>query len=159
MTATKSKSKAKASAYAHRIGRRKRATARVFLHDGTGQITVNGRTLEEYFPREALCMVVRQPLKLLKKHNTVDIKATAKGGGMKGQADAIKLAISRALIAQEEGDKRKTAEEVAACTPNEPGSARDELKRAGHLTRDARVVERKKTGQPGARRKKQFSKR
>jgi len=155
-TATK---KRKSAAAIHRIGRRKTATARVFLSDGSGNITVNGRVLEEYFPREALCRIIRQPLDALNASKTVDIVVTAKGGGMNGQAGAIRLGIARALVAQEEGDVCKTAEELAACEPNDPDTVRAQLKKRGLLRRDSRKVERKKCGQPKARKKKQFSKR
>ena len=124
----------------HTIGRRKRAVARIYLQPGEGKVTVNGRPLEEYFQREAQCRVARHPLVLVEKADGFDVKATARGGGASGQAGALSLGIARAL---------------AEVDPE----LRPVLKKAGLLTRDSREVERKKPGQPGARKKFQFSKR
>lgn len=124
----------------HTVGRRKRAIARVYLRPGTGQITVNRRTLEDYFPRKSLRQLLRQPLDLTEHTSSFDILVNVCGGGISGQADAIKLGIARAL--QEYDSKLRSA-----------------LKKGGFLTRDAREVERKKYGQPGARKRFQFSKR
>jgi len=121
-------------------GKRKSAIARTRLYPGTGKIEVNGRPVEEYFPRETLRMIITQPLKLLNLEGKFDIKVNVKGGGISGQADAIKHGISRALL-EYDPELRKP------------------LKKAGFLTRDARVKERKKYGQPKARKKFQFSKR
>jgi len=121
-------------------GRRKTATARVFLRPGTGGMQVNGRQLDVYFPSEILRMVVRQPLVLTETAERVDVVATVEGGGIAGQAGAVRHGISRALL---EFD----------------GELRDRLKAAGLLTRDPRKKERKKYGQPGARKRFQFSKR
>ncbi|GAB6161542.1 30S ribosomal protein S9 [Desulfothermus naphthae] len=121
-------------------GKRKSAIARTRLYPGTGKIEVNGRPVEEYFPRETLRMIITQPLKLLNLEGKFDIKVNVKGGGISGQADAIKHGISRALL-EYDPELRKP------------------LKAAGFLTRDARVKERKKYGQPKARKKFQFSKR
>jgi len=121
-------------------GKRKSAIARTRLYPGTGKIEVNGRPVEEYFPRETLRMIITQPLKLLNLEGKFDIKVNVKGGGISGQADAIKHGISRALL-EYDPELRKP------------------LKTAGFLTRDARVKERKKYGQPKARKKFQFSKR
>ena len=121
-------------------GRRKTAAARVFLRPGSGQIQVNGRDLDHYFPNEVLKMVIRQPLLLTETADKFDIYVTVLGGGSAGQAGAIRHGLSRAL-----------------CLLNP--EFRTPLKKAGFLTRDARVVERKKYGQPGARRRFQFSKR
>lgn len=121
-------------------GRRKEATARVFLRPGTGRIIVNKRDLETYFDRETLKMVVRQPLELTNSVGQVDLYVTVRGGGKSGQAGAIRHGISRALVDQDP-------------------KTRPTLKRAGLLVRDARRVERKKYGQPGARKRFQFSKR
>ena len=121
-------------------GRRKEAAARVFLRPGNGQITVNGRTLESYFPRKTSRLIVMQPLELTENVGQVDMFITVKGGGPTGQAGAVRLGIARALSARSLGD-------------------RPVLKKAGLLTRDARKVERKKYGQPGARKRFQFSKR
>jgi small subunit ribosomal protein S9 len=121
-------------------GRRKEATARVFLRPGTGRIIVNKRDLETYFDRETLKMVVRQPLELTNAVGQVDLYVTVRGGGKSGQAGAIRHGISRALVDQDP-------------------KTRPTLKRAGLLVRDARRVERKKYGQPGARKRFQFSKR
>ena len=124
----------------HAIGRRKSASARVFLRPGNGEITVNHQPAEEYFARDTLMMIIQQPLDLVEQNGKFDIIATCMGGGKSGQADAIKLAIARAL------------------TLSDP-DLRGQLKSAGFLTRDARVKERKKYGQKGARARFQFSKR
>jgi len=121
-------------------GRRKNSVARVFLSQGSGQISVNNKSLEEYFCRETACMVSRQPLSLLEAMDRFDIKITVKGGGISGQAGAIRLGISRALIQYDETNK-------------------SDLRAAGYVTRDSRKVERKKYGLRKARCKKQFSKR
>lgn len=121
-------------------GRRKESTARVWLKAGTGIITVNGRELNAYFGRETSKMVLNQPLEILEQKGKVDVTVNVKGGGLSGQAGAIRHGISRAL-----------------CSFNP--EFRPALKKAGFLTRDARAVERKKYGQPGARRRFQFSKR
>jgi small subunit ribosomal protein S9 len=122
------------------IGRRKEAIARVYLKDGKGQITINKRDIEDYFPAATLQYVVKQPLNLLGVAENYDIKVNLTGGGFKGQAEALRLAIARALVKIDEENKPK-------------------LKAEGFLTRDSRVVERKKPGQPKARKKFQFSKR
>jgi small subunit ribosomal protein S9 len=122
------------------VGRRKAAIARVYLSEGKGQITVNERDYKDYFPNEQLHYVVEQPLNLLEVKDKYDIKVNIRGGGIKGQAEALRLAIARALI------------EV---NPENKSSLRAE----GFVTRDARVVERKKPGQPKARKRFQFSKR
>jgi small subunit ribosomal protein S9 len=121
-------------------GRRKSAAARVFLRPGTGKVSINQRTLEHYFERATLRMVVRQPLVLTNRLESVDLFITVKGGGKMGQAEAIRMGIARAIEKDSPGE-------------------RPELKRAGYLRRDARKVERKKYGQPGARKRFQFSKR
>lgn len=121
-------------------GRRKEATARVYLTEGTGKITVNKREADEYFRRATLLMVMNQPFEVTETVGNYDIRVTVRGGGLSGQADAIKHGISRALV-ECNGDNRAA------------------LKKAGFLTRDARKVERKKYGQPGARKRFQFSKR
>jgi small subunit ribosomal protein S9 len=121
-------------------GRRKEATARVYLRPGTGQITVNRRTFEDYFPNEALRMIIRQPLQLTENASRFDILVNVDGGGVSGQAGAIRHGISRALIEFN-------------------GDLRSRLKRAGFVTRDPRSKERKKYGQRGARARFQFSKR
>ena len=121
-------------------GRRKTSVARVFLRPGQGQITVNKRTFEDYFPREALRLMVAQPLELTGTATQIDIKVNVAGGGLSGQAGAVRHGIARALL---EWD----------------ANLRPQLKRAGFLTRDPRMKERKKYGQPGARKRFQFSKR
>ena len=121
-------------------GRRKSAIARVFLRPGKGQITVNGRPVDEFFSRETGRMIVRQPLEVANHLTTFDIMVNVQGGGESGQAGAVRHGITRALINYD-----------AALKPN--------LKRAGLVTRDAREVERKKVGLHKARRRKQFSKR
>lgn len=122
------------------IGRRKRAIARVYLSEGKGQITVNDKDYKEYFPFEQLHYVVDQPLNLLEVKNKYDIKVNLNGGGMKGQAEALRLGIARALVKIDAENKSK-------------------LRAEGFMTRDPRAVERKKPGQPKARKKFQFSKR
>ena len=124
----------------HKIGRRKTAVARVYLSEGKGEITVNDRNLDNYFTTETLKYKVLQPLNLTETATTYDIKATVLGGGTTGQAEAIRLAITRALVAANEEHKSI-------------------LKPEGLLTRDPRMVERKKFGQKKARKKFQFSKR
>ncbi|HSP19803.1 MAG TPA: 30S ribosomal protein S9 [Myxococcaceae bacterium] len=121
-------------------GRRKESTARVWVKEGNGTIVVNGRPLDEYFGRETSKMILNQPLQILEQAGKVDITVNVVGGGLSGQAGAIRHGLSRAL-----------------CLLNP--EFRTALKKAGFLTRDARVVERKKYGQPGARRRFQFSKR
>ncbi len=121
-------------------GRRKTSTARVFLSQGSGNIVVNGKPLDEYFGRETSRMVVRQPLELLEVTNKFDIYVTVKGGGINGQAGAIRHGITRALIESDE-------------------TLKPALKEAGFVTRDARQVERKKLGLRKARKRSQYSKR
>jgi small subunit ribosomal protein S9 len=122
------------------VGRRKSAIARIYLTQGKGKITVNDRDVAEYFKTDQLVYVVKQPLLELGLTENFDIKVNMYGGGYNGQAEALRLAIARALI--------KLNEE------NRPA-----LKAKGFLTRDSRIVERKKPGQPGARKRFQFSKR
>jgi small subunit ribosomal protein S9 len=121
-------------------GRRKSSTARVYLKKGAGNIVINGRAIEEFFGRETSRMIVRQPLELTNSTDQFDVSVTVAGGGITGQAGAIRLGIARALI--EYNDTLKP-----------------ELRKAGFVTRDAREVERKKVGLVKARRAKQFSKR
>lgn len=121
-------------------GRRKTATARVFLKAGTGAITVNGRTLDVYFARETARMIVRQPLELIDGADKFDINITVSGGGMGGQAGAIRHGITRALVEYDEALKSA-------------------LRQAGFVTRDSREVERKKLGLRKARKRPQYSKR
>ena len=121
-------------------GRRKTATARVYLKPGSGRITVNDRSLDEFFGRETGRMIVRQPLEAVKLVSKFDITVTVGGGGITGQAGAIRHGITRALIEYDE-------------------TLRKPLRDAGFVTRDAREVERKKVGLQSARRRKQFSKR
>ena len=123
------------------LGRRKSAIARVYVNSGKGTIVINDRPLEEYFPMEILQYIVKQPLELTSTLANFDIKVNLDGGGTKGQAEAVRLAIARALC---KIDKE---------------AYRPVLKVNGLLTRDPREVERKKPGQPGARRRFQFSKR
>ena len=122
------------------IGRRKAAVARVFLSDGKGKITVNNRDFKEYFGAETLQYVVTQPLVLLNATDKYDIVVNLDGGGVKGQAEALRLGITRALIKIDEEYKKS-------------------LKANGFVTRDPREVERKKPGRPKARKRFQFSKR
>ena len=123
------------------LGRRKSAVARVYVAAGTGNVTINGRNLDEYFAEDTLKYIVNQPFEVTGTAGQFDVKATIDGGEVKGQAEALRLGISRALC---EVDRE---------------AYRSALKAAGFLTRDAREVERKKPGQPGARRRFQFSKR
>ena len=123
------------------LGRRKSAVARVYVSAGNGNIVINGRAFENYFPDEALRYIVKQPLDVTGTLAQFDIKANIDGGGIKGQAEAMRLGIARALS---EIDRE---------------AYRHILKTNGFLTRDARVVERKKPGRPGARKRFQFSKR
>lgn len=124
----------------HAIGRRKTAVARVYMAQGTGKITVNKRTLKDFFKQETSLYVVNQPLNLTKLMEKYDFVINVAGGGIFGQAGAIRLGISRALVKVQPG-------------------LRAELKSAGFLTRDPRAVERKKPGKSGARKRYQFSKR
>lgn len=121
-------------------GKRKNAIARVFMKPGTGQITVNGRDVAEYFPRKTSVMILRQPLELVEKAESLDVAVNVCGGGESGQAGAVRHGIARALLVVDP-------------------ELRGALKKAGFLTRDARKKERKKPGQPGARKKFQYSKR
>jgi small subunit ribosomal protein S9 len=121
-------------------GRRKSSVARVFMKKGNGQITINGKAIDEYFGRQTSIMIARQPLLLTANDAAFDIKVNVHGGGESGQAGAVRHGITRALIAYD-----------AALKPD--------LSKAGFVTRDAREVERKKVGLHGARRRKQFSKR
>ena len=122
------------------LGRRKSAVARVYVVPGSGNITINGRDLNDYFTLDSLRYIVNQPFEVTGTIAQFDLKANLDGGGVKGQAEAMRLGISRAL-----------------CEVN--AEYRAALKAAGFLSRDAREVERKKPGQPGARRRFQFSKR
>ena len=122
------------------LGRRKTAVARLIMTPGKGEIKVNGREFKEYFPSEILQIIVNQPFALTEQLGTFDLKVNVDGGGVKGQAEAIRLAISRALSGLN--------------SENRPA-----LKKEGFLTRDPRMVERKKPGRRKARRKFQFSKR
>jgi small subunit ribosomal protein S9 len=121
-------------------GRRKESIARVWVSNGTGNITINKKKIEDYFPDKALRMIINQPLEVAKKADSVDLKITVLGGGLSGQAGAIKHGLSRALT---------------LIDPN----TKDSLKKNGFLTRDSRTVERKKYGRQKARRSFQFSKR
>jgi small subunit ribosomal protein S9 len=122
------------------VGRRKAAVARIYVNEGKGQITINQKDYKEYFPQERLQYVVEQPIKIAEVEGKFDIKVNLDGGGFKGQAEALRLAIARALI--------KIDPEMKPA-----------LKSNGLLTRDPREVERKKPGQPKARKRFQFSKR
>jgi small subunit ribosomal protein S9 len=121
-------------------GRRKSSTARVFMTKGKGQIIVNDRPLDEFFGRETARMIVRQPLEKVEMTENFDIKATVTGGGISGQAGAIRLGVTRALMEYD-------------------GELRGPLRKAGYVTRDAREVERKKVGLHKARKATQYSKR
>lgn len=122
------------------VGRRKAAIARVYVTEGNGEITINKRSLEEYFPSPILQFIVKQPLNTIEAVEKYNIKVNLIGGGYKGQAEALRLAIARALV-------KINAEDKSA------------LRKEGFMTRDPRAVERKKPGQPKARKRFQFSKR
>ena len=122
------------------LGRRKSAVARIYVTEGTGKITINKRDLTDYFPSPILQYVVKQPLNLLDVAEKYDIKVNLFGGGYTGQSQALRLAIARALVKINAEDKKA-------------------LRKEGFMTRDPRAVERKKPGQPKARRRYQFSKR
>jgi len=124
----------------HAVGRRKEAVCRLYLRPGSGKWDVNGRTLGDYFPRPALVSAIQQPFTATDTLGRFDVKARVEGGGQAGQAGALRLAAARALVQVDELHRRK-------------------LRDLGLLTRDARHVERKKPGQPGARKRFQFSKR
>ena len=121
-------------------GKRKNSIARVWLKRGKGEILVNGKTLDKYFSRPVLQMIVNQPLEIVNSEDSYEIKATVKGGGLSGQAGALRHGISKALCSYDSG-------------------LRPALKKVGFITRDSRVVERKKSGLAKARRSYQFSKR
>ena len=131
---------ANAQQFNYGTGRRKTSSARVFLRPGTGKLVINGRSLEDYFGRETARMVVRQPLELVEMTAQFDVTVTVKGGGGSGQAGSVRHGITRALIDFDE-------------------SLRPKLRKAGFVTRDARMVERKKVGLHKARRATQYSKR
>jgi len=122
-------------------GRRKESKARVWINPGSGVFTVNGHSLKHYFRREVLRMLLKQPFEISETSDKYNVKATVNGGGLSGQAGAIRHGISRALAIVNDGCLRAV------------------LKKEGFLTRDSRMVERKKYGQPGARKKYQYSKR
>ncbi len=124
----------------NKIGRRKTSVARLYLSVGNGNISINGRNLEDYFPLEIHRIIIKQPLTLMEADGKYDLSVNVSGGGFKGQAEAIRLAVSRALV--ELNDENKPT-----------------LKKEGFLTRDPRMVERKKYGKRKARRRFQFSKR
>ena len=121
-------------------GRRKSSAARVYLTKGTGTIVINNRPIDEFFGRETACMVVRQPLEKVEMSDQFDVRATVAGGGISGQAGAIRLGVTRALMEYD-------------------GELRGTLRKAGYVTRDAREVERKKVGLHKARKATQYSKR
>jgi small subunit ribosomal protein S9 len=124
----------------HAVGRRKTSVARVYLKPGSGKWEVNGRTLGDFFPRGSLVTLIQQPFTATDTLGAFDVKAILNGGGMSGQAGALRLGIARALLLVDETHRKK-------------------LRAGGLLTRDPRAVERKKPGQPGARKRFQFSKR
>lgn len=124
----------------HTLGRRKKAVARVYMQPGTGKITVNGRTIEDYFPTEILRIIINQPFVVADKVGVFDVNVNVASGGITGQAGAVRLGISRALVEYD-------------------AELRPALKAEGFMTRDPRMVERKKPGRKKARKKFQFSKR
>ena len=124
----------------HAVGRRKTAVARVYLTPGSGKWDINGRTLGDYFPRRSLVQHIQDPFAVTDTLGAVDVRAHVEGGGLTGQAGALRLAVARALVGADETHRRK-------------------LREQGMLTRDPRAVERKTPGRPGARKRFQFSKR
>ncbi len=124
----------------HTVGRRKEAVCRVYLKPGSGKWDINGRTLGDYFPRPTLVSAIQQPFQATDTLGQFDVMAHISGGGVSGQAGALRLAVARALVKLDEGQRRR-------------------LRELGLLTRDARAVERKKPGRPKARKRFQFSKR
>ncbi len=126
--------------YITATGRRKESTARVYISQGTGKMSVNKRSLENYFPRESHRLIIKQPIEKSELENKLDIKATVAGGGVSGQAQAVRHGISRAIVKMDETKKQV-------------------IKKAGFLTRDPRAKERKKYGRKRARRRFQYSKR
>jgi small subunit ribosomal protein S9 len=124
----------------HAVGRRKESVCRIYLRPGSGKWDINGRTLGDYFPRPALVSAIQQPFTATDNLGRWDVKARVEGGGQSGQAGALRLAAARAIVKVDETHRRK-------------------LRDLGLLTRDARAVERKKPGRPGARKRFQFSKR
>jgi small subunit ribosomal protein S9 len=124
----------------HAVGRRKTSVARVYLKPGSGKWEVNGRTLGDFFPRASLVQLIQQPFTVTDTLGAFDVRATCGGGGVSGQAGALRLGIARALVKVDDQHRKR-------------------LREAGLLTRDARAVERKKPGRPGARKRFQFSKR
>ncbi|MBK8645627.1 MAG: 30S ribosomal protein S9 [Gemmatimonadetes bacterium] len=128
------------NAQIHAVGRRKEAVCRVYVKPGSGKWDINGRTLGDYFPRPTLVTSIQQPFTATDMLGRFDVKAHVEGGGQTGQAGALRLAVARALVEMDESHRRK-------------------LRDLGLLTRDARAVERKKPGRPGARKRFQFSKR
>jgi len=150
------------------IGRRKTSVARVYLSAGTGEITVNGKELETYFPVETLQTIVKQPFAVIEQTDKYDVNVNVIGGGFKGQAEAVRLGIARALCFRGPAEVKKTENGPEQLEYPEidkyahlitPQENREKLKKAGFLTRDSRMVERKKYGRRKARRKFQFSKR
>lgn len=133
-------------------GRRKSSSARVFMRPGKGEIVINKRPIEEYFGRETSCMVIRQPLETVDMLGKFDFYVTVIGGGISGQAGAVRLGIARALVAFDEQDMKEGDEPLQ-------DSFRKKLRARGLLTRDSRCVERKKVGLHKARRATQYSKR
>lgn len=148
---------AKAQQQYYGTGRRKSSVARVFLKPGKGEIKINNRSLEDYFGRSTLQMLVKQPLELLDVNKNFDLYITVKGGGSSGQAGAVRHGITRALINY---DTKTTVPSAAATeSESEVSTYKSVLRKAGFVTRDARKVERKKVGLRKARKAVQFSKR
>lgn len=173
---TTKKAATKKVVYYYGTGRRKTSIARVFMKRGKGVLTINGRSLEDYFPRETARMVVLQPLEAVGMLGKMDFKITVEGGGLSGQSGAIRLGIARALVQYDEEEivpkkvskKAKAADATAEAEVDaEPQTVKIEgvlsfrriFRSKGYLTRDARIVERKKVGLHKARRAPQYSKR
>lgn len=154
------KTKASSSVY-YGTGRRKTSIAKVRILPGTGNITINKKPFVEYFPRETARMIVRQPLEVTKSQEKFDVIATVVGGGSSGQAGAVRLGISRAIVKYDEDENSQTREMKVEIAEGEAPAlpARKLLRKAELLTRDYRSVERKKVGRHKARKGPQFSKR
>lgn len=170
MAKAKSKSKKSKQIQYYGTGKRKESVARVFLrYPGSGAMTVNKRTLEDYFARETAQQIVMQPFEVVQMQDKFDIYITVKGGGLSGQAGAVRHGITRALLSFDEEDMGGSSaaesaeggegEEGGEASDNAPKSFRRLLRAAGFVTRDARQVERKKVGLRKARKRPQFSKR
>lgn len=154
----KTASKTKKDKQYNGTGRRKEACARVFITKGTGTITVNKKPMEEYFSRKDARIIVKQPLEVVDMNDKFDIYVTVEGGGIKGQAEAVRHGLTRALISYDEEFADKAAQQDSEVDISQ-NSYRRKLRKHGFVTRDSRCVERKKVGHRKARKVEQYSKR